>query len=343
MAGNKVIKSKKKVSLKSKLKARKPQRGGGANRQSNRRLGFGSLVANGARTLISTIPGVGSFLDKIADFAFKAIGLTSSLSTETTKLAAAETNLVGLSAEIIIPISTVWSNSNLATIDDGSNLYRPTVTSQYNSVRLLEVGFKLIPASKLQDRQGEWAMCFIPFRSANDLIEFKNSDHKNVIPSYNAVSRKAGAVFGSGANPLQLVYHPRGNVYLQQFHTEDTFFGVLMIGYQDTLRDRPIAFTAAEVAPEVIVTGKVMAGNQTSSGVEIIATGIWDNLSANAMAIVNQESGYTAALISDADFKCKEDGKKCLVTGNVFHYPKESRQERLARERAFIQLSAMEV
>lgn len=290
----------------------------GNGRSATKRMSVPSFIFEGAKTLVGSIPGIGPLLANIADFGFKALGITKTpIFSATQSFAAEETEVFGLGADMVLPMATPWKNSELCTVQASSSALLPTYQSAFTTVKLVNIQIKLLPSSKVSDRQGEWAMVFVPFLGPEDILEHKIQARTGDVPTFNGVCRSPGAVYGSASRPLVLNYSTRSNAYLQMFHSEDTFIGALRIAYQDTLRDRFIGFTASEVAPEVQISGHMIPGNMARTGMHTIQHRPWDNIQSTAMSLVSGNGHRVISLQKDANFKCIENGTNCKVTGQA--------------------------
>lgn len=274
-------------------------------------------IAVGARTLIGSLPGIGPLLAAISDFAFKSIGITGNdLTTRNVK--STVTEIFGLGAEFLIPLGKVWRGSEYATPKGFEDTgLKTSFSSIFDSVQLLDLEIKVIPATKMSERQGEWTMCFTPFTSPDSIEEYKVDGRNAEVPVYNAIVRKPGAVYGSASRPLTLVYSTANNGYLRMYHPEQIFIGMLQLAYQDTLRDRYATFTAAEVAPEVLITGHIRPGPYARRGHSELVTEIFDNCRLTAMSLYNKDATRKKQLILDSTFKCEDDTINCKVSGTI--------------------------
>lgn len=279
---------------------------------TSRRMNIPRYLASGAKTLLGLIPGVGTALAGVADFVFKSLSITKQRLT--TGQFKGETSIFGLGAFLEIPVAAIWQNSDLCQLDGTSTTLAPTYVSMFETVRLINVTFKVIPASKFGDRQGEWAMAFTPYMNPTDSADLLTQGI--TVPSYNTVCRRPGAVFGSASRPLQLSYSTTGNTYLEMHHPENVMIGYLMIAFQDTLRDNFSQFKASEIAPEVIISGRVQPGAMalTYNG---LATKIRDVIKSINMSLVSYDGSRVGNLIDDGNYHHYADQPHHYCSGRI--------------------------
>lgn len=271
------------------------------------------------KNLVGSLPGVGPFLSKISDFGFKPLGIVKLQKVPKLKIVRIETEIYGLGADFVIPVAQLWSNSSFCTC---TSTFIPQYQSSYANIKLMNLSIKILPSCQVSERQGEWCLAFTPFLRLGD-SKIHLSNYKNgTVPGFNTLCRLPGSVHGLASEPLEINYSTRSNTYLQMFHSEDVYVGAVRIAYQDTLRSKYSGFKSSEFAPVVILSGKLKSGVLSHFGTRSVDSKIWDNLQKTAMTACVSSGITTFTIINDQSYKCKDNDKNCLVSGNIRTSPR---------------------
>lgn len=312
-----------------------------ANTTTSQQSGLGTIVAKGVRTLTSILPG-STFLNPIADFVLKSIGVTEV--SATIGPFSADVAITGLMAKLAITRANIVASNPMITLVQGSGVAERYFNCDYQDVRIEEVTFILQPDSVVATRSGFWHVGFTPYTNMGDYAE----DKANLVPlSPDIIRRCVANASGLFQRPLVLTYRPRaydGDSFMfAPLNTQDkdkkfpnyfacTPYGSLSIMYENLNRENRIDFLATEFAFNITMNAKfefrrpiysratLDVGEYTFRHIDY-----FQNLY-NDVAMAISSTDETAApskrsfyLKSDAAFKCapNSNGKMCKVEGTV--------------------------
>lgn len=235
-----------------KQRRKKMARRNKAKRQSTSFTGFGGLIARGVRTLLSVLPG-SELTTGIADFAFKSLGyskvtLPLDASTNTVQ---AEFLATGLTALFHIALKDLLFESFTHGVREDA----ATWTTNYEAGRLMSLEVSVIPQARMQERQGQWAAVFIPFRTAAENLYY-NTKFQGML--YEQVKLIPGAVSAPATKPLKVRFRPtpRDGRLNYDLSLKDEI-GLISIGFDQTNRTSYKPFGLDEFSCTVIVSGVV--------------------------------------------------------------------------------------
>lgn len=220
--------------------------------QSTSSTGHASLIARGVRTLLSVLPG-SKLTTGIADFAFKSLGYSTVMlpidaNTSTIK---ADLSVTGVTALFHLALKDLLFDS----FTHGVRIDAATWTTNYEAGRLMSVKISVIPQTKMNNRQGQWAAVFIPFRSKEEATYYEQKSQGML---YEQVKVIPGAKSAPATKPLHLSFSPTARDGRLNFDLglQDEI-GVVSIGFDQTSRSSYGAFALDDFSCTVIVSGVV--------------------------------------------------------------------------------------
>lgn len=233
-------------------KKKKMARKGRVKRQSTSYTGFGGLIARGIRTLLSVLPG-SELTTGIADFAFKSLGYSKVILPldSDSHTVQAEFLCTGLTALFHIALKDILFESFTHGVREDA----ATWSTNYEAGRLVSLEVSIIPQARMQERQGQWAAVFIPFRTADENTYY---DTKFQGMLYEQVKLIPGAVSAPATKPLRLRFRPTprdGRLNFDLSLKDEV--GLISIGFDQTNRTSYKAFGLDEFSCTVIVSGTV--------------------------------------------------------------------------------------
>lgn len=233
---------------------------------------FQSALLSFARTLISFLPG-NSVIQTIADFGFKALGVTDAVSSvnENGQIKnVADVQVIGTCAMFDIDTSDVLAFTNRITPDFQKKEFFTPITA----VKMRFINFKVINTTPSSTKQGQWAAAFIPYK--NSLSSGIWNGH-NKIFTFQKICQLPGARIGNASQPLFLRYAFKNpNDYGTRVQTLSSAFGRIVIGFEDYQRKSYKALDASEFQCSVEITGSMKAwqglplGEKLKAGYKIV-------------------------------------------------------------------------
>lgn len=245
-----------------KIAVRRPRR----QRRQRQNPTLGSLIMRGVNALMSVTPAA-NILRPVADFAFKTFGFSSSKITSTViggeiKFSGSAV-IYGLGAMVSVPLSTIIENCPTVvrahSTDTDTTKNRLSLISAFSHGQLLQIRITARPIGQLSTRQGDIALCFIPYTTESSADYYKDNAQ---IPKLQDVLAVPGAVQGPGSRTLTVNYRARGATdYCARPHTLETEIGVFMIAFQDLSRNKGNDFGPEDFGVEVIISGAIRLSN----------------------------------------------------------------------------------
>lgn len=282
----------------------------------------GRLIAKGVKSLVSSVPVIGGVLENVADFAFKAFGITKvkSVVSTTNKVLhysfnEAEVQNTAVCARFhVTPASIVVGSRSCIQIDMGRK-----VMTQYRDGRVVSITIKIQPINPMGKRGGDWSLAIQPFFDATDAegAGFKDTWY----PTEQGMHHMYLSSTGPASQPLMLTYRPKitdGRAFT--FMPLDKPFAEVVIRWEQPIRSAYGAFTAEEFACETIVSGSVEMRTSpsmasTNSGGYTFDTTVVDKLRSVAAFVYSDADNKAYAIRKDETFKCVEGDSSCKITG----------------------------
>lgn len=225
-----------------------PGRNVNKGRRNNRRgSGLGRLIASGTKTLISSIPGIGGVLSKVADIFFKSVGLTSQhLAIGSTLVEPPKTSLA---AKFDITPACILSGSSGCIVKDKHEIY-----SQYVDARITSCTIRVIPSGASHTRCGDWHLGLQPYLMREDIAE-----PDTLAPTELGIHHMMYSVSGPATKPLAIHYRPRVTDGLA-FHFNKLEDSVLHVAIRYDCYARPKdlyskEFTAEDFSCDIKISG----------------------------------------------------------------------------------------
>lgn len=238
---------------------RKPRRPRSSGRPSP-----GQLIAKGVKSLVSSVPAIGSILATAADFAFRSIGLASTVVEESGQIMAEVENFA-LAARFSIKLCSLLCGSrSCVQVDQGRQ-----VLCEYLDGRVIQLTIRVMPTNPSSQRAGEWCLTLQPFFASGDETSagFANQLQGTVFPMWQEQRRAFLSVVGPSDKPLVLRYRPRvtdGRAF--GFQYLGSVFGEISIMYRSFARSNAAAFSVGEFSCETIVEGILECRTTPSAG-----------------------------------------------------------------------------
>lgn len=277
---------------------------------------LGRTIATGVKSLLSYIPGAGSVLSPIADFAFKAFGL---IQTEvgTPLLNDEPSHLFSLVSHIQLTLLTIISGSEIAM----QNSANRSIRLAFDEGRLIHMTITVAPNNAMEKRGGNLFIGFNPYFNEDNSSVPKYA----IVPNEQSIHRMYRSASGTGSRSLSLSFRPTmfdGVAF--QYHAITKSFGELAIRWEKPNRAVYTEITPDEFSVEVRISGKVELRSRTafetggSEGTYVFDKFVVDNLASTA-AILQSPSGKTHIVQSNDKYSCKAstDKSHCLVSGRV--------------------------
>lgn len=253
--------------VRNRRKAPSKRRAGRRGRRAVGRPSIGKLVATGVKSLLSSVPAVGSVLSEIADFGFKALGVATSVSVSGSKFSASEVRFINLCARFDVRRSILLVGSRSCIQADSDR----KVYSQYTDGRVVKMTIKILPINISEQRSGDWSLSFQPFFSPDD---YKSPALDNAsMPSAQGMKHMYLSTTGSASQPLTLQFVPNihdGAAF--QFASLDDPIGQVAIRFDQPVRATYGQFTANDFACQVIISGSMdlrTSGATCSTGTSV--------------------------------------------------------------------------
>lgn len=284
-----------------------------ATRTSQAKPALGKLIAKGVKSLVSSVPVIGSVLDSVADFAFKAFGITNS--TLERAFDAVQVDHTALVARFhITPACLLVGSRNCIQIDMGRK-----VMTQYRDGRVINVTVKVQPINPVSKRNGDWSLALQPFFASEDRGAAGLSSTWN--PTEQGMHHMYLSVSGPASQPLTLTYSPKmadGLAY--HFMPLDSTFAEVVIRWEQPIRSTYATPSADDFACETIISGTLeqrlsAAMPPNNSGGYTITTTVVDVIKPVGMFIKSIPMNTTFQTFSSV--KCEDREKFCLVSGEL--------------------------
>lgn len=224
----------------------------------------GQLIAKGVKSLVSSVPTIGPIIANVADFAFRAIGLASSVSEESGQVLAEVENFM-LAARFHVRLSSLLCGSrSCVQVDQGRQ-----VLCEYLDGRVIQITIRVLPTNPSAKRLGEWCLTFQPFFSDGDETSagFAPQLQGTVFPMWQEQRRAFLSVVGPADKPLVLRYRPRvtdGRAF--GFQHLAAMFGEVSIMYRSFARTNKEAISVDEFSCETVVEGILECRTTPSAG-----------------------------------------------------------------------------
>lgn len=297
--------------------------------------GLGSLVASGVKNILSYLPGA-PLLQGIADFGFKAIGLTSSTLKVADKVENVPVSFYGMGARFCINCIPLLLGSSVGCRGT-STTGKPFVTVDFSDVRVSELTIRLNPLGEQAKRGGEWSLGWSPYYDREDHRRMMAGKASVTVPSDVDVSIMPYMVQGPASRPLVIRWRPKPHdSFANDFHplpirqresweSSASWLGCVTINFLEANRVVYTPMTAADFSASVLISGRfeTRRGDDTSITVKgstggqdfTMGNGVLDCLG-NTACSVYHKTGY--ASLVDATISATTDGASSLVSGTVF-------------------------
>jgi len=324
-----------------KQQKRVPRKQTTQRRRTKRRVGngVGKLIARGVKSLVSTIPVVGSFLGDISDFTFKAFGISNESITLNSSLKDVVVRNVSLCARFNITAAAILAGSRTSlAVDMGK-----AILSQYSDGRVISLTVRIIPSSILSKRSGDWHLGFQPFFNNDDENRggIKDADW---MPTEQGIHRTFLSATGPANKPLVVTYKPvthDGRAFV--FNPLDSAYGQVSIRYDNYDRSSYTEFSPEDFSCDTIISGIIetrvsSSMPSTEYGAYKYSKFVLDKMKPNSMWLMNPKQ-YMAKVEVES---CKNDTGYCKVTGKVTEFKTLDGKANSAVERDFEVLSMNE-
>lgn len=323
----------------AKAKGRKGRRGrrvaGGTGPRASR--GIGSLIASGVKNILSYLPGA-PLLQNIADFGFKALGITKAELAVNQSYTNVSTSFYGMGARFCINCVPLLLGSSVGC--RGVNTTgKPIVRVDFSDVRVAELIIRLNPLGEQAKRGGEWSLGWSPYYDREDHLRMMAGKASVHVPSDVDVSIAPYMVQGPANRPLVLRWRPRPHdSFANDFHplpiqqreswlSAATWLGCVSINFLEANRVVYTPMTAADFSASVLISGKfeTRRGDDTSlsssagvhGGQEFsMSDGVLDCLRTTACSVIHS-SGYLS-FKNGTTISGASDGASSLVTGLTY-------------------------
>lgn len=292
-------------------------------RIGRKQSGLGRIIATGAKSLISSIPVVGTTLASIADFGFKAFGLTTVSKPTVGSTLSGDVRQSSLVARFeITPASILAGSKGCVQLDMGKK-----IISQYAEGRIININIEIIPVGDLNKRAGDWHLAFQPYFCPGSSSEA--GVNSIWLPTEQGIHHMYISRTGPANKTLSLNYRPRpvdGSAF--QFGDLSRGYGEIAIRYDNYCRADYGDFKASEFGCDVKISGTVetrtsAAMPPTSSGGYVFDTLVLDRLKSVGMYIMNPSRPNPWTCILNTGFSCTDQDGYCTVSGIVRQF-KES-------------------
>lgn len=265
-------------------------------RQSPSSTGFGGLIARGVRTLLSVLPG-SSLTTGIADFVFKSLGYSKVLSVIGNEVEVTF-QATGLTALFHLKLKDILFES----FTHGVRVNAEEWDSNYSAGRLMSLCVKVIPQAPTGQQRGQWALCFIPFRTNDDEYYYNNKSQGML---YEQLKMIPGARSAQANKPMHVMFSPRSNDGRLNFDLDlNKEIGAVGIAFDQTNRSSYGAFGMDEFSCTVIVSGVVRLQRPQEVPYTLKYTRLLDDKLKDHLAIVRtQDRKYQFDILRTNDDK----------------------------------------
>lgn len=202
---------------------------------------------------MSSVPIIGTSLGQLSDLAFKAFGFTEvnlSGGVPPGTTISLDAKVTRLAARFLVYPCALLVGSKAGIIADNNR----SVITPYCDGKVIHLTVTVRPTSQILDRQGEWTLAINPFFNVTDEGNLSTDEY----PSESSLRKAYLSTTGPASQPLALTYRPRivdGRAY--QYNKLDTGFCEVVVMFSQTIRDNYVNFSAAEFAPEVLLSGSL--------------------------------------------------------------------------------------
>lgn len=283
------------------------------------------MIARSVKTLVSSIPSVGSTLGLIADFAFKALGFSQTIAVDQKAhtIGATDTEHYQLAARFQIRVLALLENSS-SVIPASISPFFSSFYSAYRDGRVRSLTIRAMPTGPLANRAGDWSLAFSPFfhdlDAGNDAISGKH------LPSWVMMKRAAAYAYGPASKPLIIRFRPQlSDGRPSQFLPLDGTYGVVTIMVRLLGRDSKDEIKASEFTCETVVEGVVElrsalvsndAGSDVGGAFKYTVYPVIDSLANVGGAVYHTKTKTLYELKSDG-YLCTPGETGCFVSGQI--------------------------
>lgn len=301
----------------------------GAVNSAKSSSGLGRLIARGVKNLISYLPGA-PILKQIADFGFKAVGLTELELTTAhlvgVKVTDVETYYVALASKFCFSVIPLVMSSQAGVRRMGKYATDPKLREEVvldaTAYRIYDLEIIVNPVDKVSSRAGEWTLAFMPFYTNTD---YKVMSEDKRIPDLDQLKRFPYSVTGPTSRPLALRYRPSvRDDFAYRWHElggivgsmKVEWFGCVCIYYMEANRVAHTMFTAADFAAGVVLRGRYELRQPPSSVNPVAYTMVDDGIMDCLAGSITELRCKNGRLWLSSE-KCVDDGTKCKVDGVI--------------------------
>lgn len=165
---------------------------------------IGGLVATGVRTLTSFLPGQ-TVVRPVVDTILKALGLISAISLSGDNITAT-LRPIGLSANVPINFGNLLCECKNLGLQGINQQGLPTLTTNYDTGRVLKMIVTAEPTAKVSERSGDWAMAVVPIKQIADRPVISS-----ITPNFEDLKNVPGAKYGPATRSLSVLWIPNVN------------------------------------------------------------------------------------------------------------------------------------
>jgi hypothetical protein len=211
-------------------------------RTASARSGLGSILVNGFRTILASLPA-SRITTPVADFVFRALGFTSSpvdIDPANGNFRVTAQNQIGVKGGFSLKPKAFMATARGVTVDgpvtDG-NPNTVNVISSFHEYRFVSVKIVAKPTSATGSYVGNWALGFYPYIKEDDATNLAFALN-NYFP-YSSVIRAPVRSVGALKDTLTVRYYFRlSDGFAYQFHDVDTAFGMVLVAYENYSREK---------------------------------------------------------------------------------------------------------
>lgn len=162
---------------------------------------IGGLIATGVRTLTTFLPGQ-AVVRPLVDALLKAVGFITAVSLRGDNITA-QLRPIGLSTNIPLNFGNLLCECKNLGLQGMNSQGMPTLTTNYDTGRIVKMTISAEPTAKNSDRSGDWCMALIPLKQRAD-----QSDIEGIVPNFEDLKNQPGAKYGPANRPLSLLWIP---------------------------------------------------------------------------------------------------------------------------------------
>lgn len=220
-----------------------------------------------ANHLISVIPGVPAAIVKVADFALKSFGVSSSPSFS----GKVDVAITGLCGFFLLPASELFINTTAAIYDANKR----SVYTNYSSVQLYELTVTVSPSNPRKSIQGFVNLGFSFIEDEKDIEIYKAMTYG---PDYVSIKRMQHWI--RAPNRLVTLTGRATSSYQQRAHPLDAYLAVVAFNFTDDDREEYKAFTAGQAAFDFSIAARIRPARAiTDSMQKVNIQGCYDIMS----------------------------------------------------------------